>query len=251
MDIDLKNKFMVLFTKYFNDSLLPLTFFFTDKEAGAELLPPESHNCLIDALSLARAGKPLRLNAESVTCKGGNRYMGFSQELRPNFEQFLSDVERFKKTPELVRDMVKRSSSFKAPAKFIVFKRWDLLKAGDDPEVVFFFATADVISGLFTLANFDEGGSNGVFTPMGAGCSSVILNPILEGRSKHPRCIVGMFDITARPYVPKDVLTFAAPMGKFTTMVENMESSFLTTKTWRKVQERIGSGIRPSNLQNP
>jgi uncharacterized protein (DUF169 family) len=245
MDIDLKNKFMMLFPKYFNDSPLPIAFYYTDEETGTELSPPKFYNCLVDALSVARAGKPLRFDSESIICKGGNRHMGFSQELSPNFEQFLSGVERFKKSQELVRDMVKHSSDFQAPAKFIVFKRWDLLEAGDNPEVVFFFSTADVISGLFTLANYDEGESDGVFTPMGAGCSSVILNPYLEGRSKHPRCIIGMFDITARPYVPKDILTFAAPMRKFTTMVENMESSFLTTKTWRKVQERIGSGMRP------
>ncbi len=244
MDMDLKNKFLALYPKYFNDSPLPLTFFFTNGEAGAKLMAPESHNCLIDALSLARAGKPLRLNGESITCKGGNRYMGFSQELRPNFEQFLSGVERLKKTPELVREMLRRSSKFEAPARFIVFKRWDLLGASDSPEVVFFFATADVIAGLFTLANYDEGASDGVFTPMGSGCSSVILNPLLEARSSHPRCIIGMFDTTARPYVPKDVLTFAAPIARFATMVENMESSFLTTKTWAKIQERIGSGIK-------
>jgi hypothetical protein len=164
--------------------------------------------------------------------------------MRPNFEQFLSGVERFKKSPELVRGMFSRSSGFKAPASFAVFKRWDRLEEGDNPEVVIFFATADVLSGLFTLANYDEAESDGVFSPMGSGCSSIILSPYLEGKSKHPRCVLGMFDVTARPFVPQNVLTFAVPMVRFTAMVENMESSFLTTKTWRKVQERIGSGIK-------
>jgi hypothetical protein len=48
-----------------------------------------------------------------------------------------------------------------------------------------------------------------------------------------------MFDVSARPFVPKDVLTFAAPMSKFTRMVANMEESFLITPSWAKVQKRI------------
>jgi hypothetical protein len=48
-----------------------------------------------------------------------------------------------------------------------------------------------------------------------------------------------MFDVSARPFVPGDVLTFSAPMNKFSRMVENMEESFLVTDSWKKVQERI------------
>ena len=33
-----------------------------------------------------------------------------------------------------------------------------------------------------------------------------------------PRAVIGMFDIHARPYVQKNVLTFAAPMNKFRRM---------------------------------
>jgi uncharacterized protein (DUF169 family) len=240
LDIDFKNKFLALYQKYFNDSPLPIVFYYTKEDASLELSKPNSSRCLIDALSAVRIGKSILLNGEALTCMGGKRYLGFSQELAPNFEQFLSGVERYKKSPELVREMTKHSSGFKAPESYIVFKRWDMLGESDQPEVVIFFATADVLSGLFTLANYDEAESDGVYSPMGSGCSSIILNPYLEGRSKHPRCILGMFDVTSRPFVPKETLTFAAPINKFTVMVENMESSFLTTKSWKKVQERIG-----------
>jgi hypothetical protein len=131
--------------------------------------------------------------------------------------------------------------AFRAPARLVVFKRWDLLEAPDDPEVVIFFAKPDILSGLFTLANFDESEPNGVFTPSGAGCSSIVAYPYLERGSRRPRCVLGMFDITARPYVPGDVLTFSVPMEKFVRMVENMDESFLTTDTWRAVQKRIHS----------
>jgi hypothetical protein len=48
-----------------------------------------------------------------------------------------------------------------------------------------------------------------------------------------------MFDVSARPYVHSDVLTFAVPMAKFTGMVENIEESFLITPTWEKIRTRI------------
>jgi hypothetical protein len=49
-----------------------------------------------------------------------------------------------------------------------------------------------------------------------------------------------MFDISARPYVSADELTFAAPMNKFERMIDNMEESFLITESWKIVQKRIG-----------
>jgi uncharacterized protein (DUF169 family) len=167
--------------------------------------------------------------------------------MRPNFEYFLScgipgemEGERYKKSPELVREVMKRMPQFKAPARFIVFKRWDGLAESDHPDVVIFYAKPDVLSGLFTLTNYDEVEQNGVFTPFAAGCGSIILYPYLEKDAQRPRGVIGMFDVSARPYVNKEELTFAVPMAKFRRMVENMEESFLVTPSWAKVKKRIG-----------
>jgi hypothetical protein len=102
-----------------------------------------------------------------------------------------------------------------------------------------FFARPDVLAGLFTLANFDEAEPNGVLAPFGAGCSSIIQYPYLEGKAARPRGVIGMFDISARPFVPPDVLTFSVPMAKLVRMIGNAEESFLITESWQKVQERI------------
>jgi len=136
---------------------------------------------------------------------------------------------------------MKQASAFKAPARFIVFKRWDMLETADSPEVVIFLAQPDVLSGLFTLANFDEAEPNGIFAPFSAGCGSIVQYPYLEGKSKRSRGVIGMFDVSARPFVPSDVLTFSAPMNKFNRMIDNMEESFLFTGSWKKVQKRISS----------
>ena len=48
-----------------------------------------------------------------------------------------------------------------------------------------------------------------------------------------------MFDISARPFVPENTLTFAVPINKQITLMDNMEESFLNAKSWKAVQKRI------------
>jgi len=65
------------------------------------------------------------------------------------------------------------------------------------------------------------------------------MYPYLEQERENPRAMLGMFDVSARPFVPYSTLSFAVPMNRFTTMVENMEVSFLITPSWDKVRKRI------------
>ncbi len=249
MDMKIVEKFIRLWRKYFNDAGLPVAFYYTDEEGHAELAKPGSvPRCLIGAIAKVRQGKSLCFDAESIRCFGGRRYLGFATEIMDDFEYFLScgipgklQGERYKKSPELVREYMKYVPSFQSPARFAVFKRWDMLEKSDAPEIVIFFAQPDVLAGLFSLATFDEAEPNGVFAPFGSGCSSIILYPYLERNSARPRAVLGMFDPSARPFVPANVLTFSAPMNKFYRMIENMEESFLITNTWKAVQKRIGT----------
>jgi uncharacterized protein (DUF169 family) len=251
MDRKFKEKFMDLWRKYFDGAEFPIAFYYASDPGSIERVkaPAAAHQCLIGVLSRVRNGRPLCFDVDSIGCGGGKRYTGFTQEIMPNFEYFLScgipgqmEGERYKKSPELVQEVMNRMPQFKAPADFIVFKRWDTLEESDNPDVVIFYAKPDVLSGLFTLANYDEKEPDGVLVPFGAGCSSIVLYPYLEKDEKRPRAVIGMFDVSARPYVHRDDLTFAVPMSKFQRMVENMEESFLITSSWDKVKKRIGSG---------
>ena len=248
MDMPLKSGFMTLWKKYFNDAPLPITFYYTDEEGHASPVKPGSvARCVIGALAEVRDGQSLAFNVNAIGCPGGKRYLGFAENLMPDFEYFLScgipgkmEGERYKKTPEMVKEyMKKHTPAMKAPGKYIIFKRWDMLEKADDPAVVIFFARPDVLSGLFTLASFDEVEQNTVMAPFGSGCASIVQYPFIEVKSSHPRCVIGMFDVSARPFVPDSVLTFSAPMSKFTRMVADMEESFLVTPSWAKVQKRI------------
>jgi uncharacterized protein (DUF169 family) len=247
MEIKMKEKFIEGWKKYFNGADLPIAFYYSHEAGNAEIVnPPSGHQCFIGVLSKVRRGTSLCFDVNSIGCGGGKRYLGFTQEIMPNFEYFLScgipgklEGERYKKTPELVKEALKKFPIFKAPARFIIFKRWDKLEQADHPEVVIFFVPPDVLSGLFTLTNFDEAEPNGILAPFAAGCATIVQYPYLEKDSTRPRGVLGMFDVSARPFVPKETLSLALPMKKFQRMIENMEESFLITPSWSKVKARI------------
>jgi hypothetical protein len=165
--------------------------------------------------------------------------------VRPDFEYFLScgksglEGERYIRTPEMVRTLTQNQKMIPAEGRNLVFKRWDLLTESDEPEVVIFFATPDMLSGLFTLATFDQTEPNATFTPFGAGCGSIIHYPYLEKDAQRPRAVIGLFDPSARPCVASNILTFAVPMVKFEKMVGYMDESFLITPTWDKLRKRM------------
>ena len=191
-------------------------------------------------------GRSLCFDGDSIGCFGGKKYLGYAKGLMPDFEYFLScgipgkiEGERYKKSPELVKKYMENIPSFTAPSKYIVFKRWDMLNESDNPEVVIFLANPDVLSGLFTLANYDSEDFDRVKTPFGAGCATIVLYTFLERQSDNPKAIVGVFDVSARPYVPANTLSFSVPMNRFIVMMEHMEESFLTTGSWTKVLKRI------------
>jgi hypothetical protein len=243
----LKQQFTERWQKYFPGSELPIAFYYTNDPGQATLFRiGENHHCLIGSLQPIRQGTSLCFDTKSVACFGGKRYLGFTQNLMPNFEYFLScgipgklEGERYKKTPDLVQELLRVVPSFTAPAKYILFKRWDMLDEKDEPQVVIFFAPPDVLSGLFTLANFDEPTNEAVFCPMGAGCGTIVQYPLVECKAEHPRAVLGMFDVSARPDVEPTVLTFSIPMQKFERMVDNMDESFLITGSWEKVRSRL------------
>jgi hypothetical protein len=247
-----RDRFISLWRKYFGDAELPVAVFFSDERAPKSASVAKCGRCIINMLPLVREGKTLCLSAENRICGGARRYLGFAGEDRiPNFEYFLSygipgklEGERYKKSPELVRESMRFSSSFRAPKPFIVFKRWDKLSESDEPEVVVFLAGLDTIAGLFTLANFDEADPNAVISPFGSGCSSIVYHPYSELLSSRPRCVLGMFDISARPYIGKNTLSFAVPFPKLQRMVDNMSESFLTTDSWKVLRRRDKTGTQ-------
>jgi len=251
MNQSAEKDFLSKWPHYFPGAEWPLALYYTDTPpADAERVPPPSaHKCLIGVLNRVRNGAALVFGEEFVGCFGGKRYTGFSQQLMPNFDSFLScgipgqlEGERYKRSPGIVQGVVQHWPDFEAPAANLVVKRFDRLQEGETPEVIVFLAPPDELSGLFTLANFDWQDPHGVITPFCAGCAAIIQYPYLEGKKEAPRGVVGMFDVSARPFVPRETLSFAVPMNRFRTMVGFMEESFLITKSWDRVRKRMERG---------
>ena len=194
VDTEIKERFMKKWDKYFPGADLPVGFYYTDTEDRKSMpVPPKGHRCMICDLTRVLKGRNLCFDVDSIGCGGGRRYMGFAEMQMPDFEYFLSygitgkiEGERYKKSPELVREHMKRQTSFKAPARYIVFKRWDRMEENDRPSVIIFFAPPDVLSGLVTLANFDEPQPHGVIAPFCAGCASIVDYPLRELQSARP-----------------------------------------------------------------
>ena len=250
MDLQRKEKFLRLWEKYFGEAELPIVFYYNRNFQQAKLVArAKGRSCIICELSKVRNGESLAYSKDSIACAGARRYLGYTQTVRPNFEYFLScgipgemEGERYIRTPEMVLELQKNQKSIPdAKGNYIIFKRWDMLEETDEPAVVIFFAKPDVLSGLFTLANFDQTDPNSTFTPFGAGCGSIVHYPYLEKDAERPRAVIGMFDPSARPCVGKDILSFAVPMIKFEKMIDYMEESFLITDTWKTVRKRINS----------
>ena len=246
MDIAFKEKFFGLWKKYFGVAELPIVFYYTTGDGGAEPAgKPKGRSCLICELAKVRGGKSLYFNIESLSCTGAKRYLGYTDKMRPDFEYFLScgndqtEGERYVQTPDIAKDFMKNQKTLPTEGKNIVFKRWDNLTENDNPDVVIFFAQPDILSGLFTLANFDQKELNGTICPFGAGCGTIIHYPYLEGMTERQRAVIGMFDPSARTCVEENILTFAVPMKRFKKMAGYMEESFLITKTWTTVRNRI------------
>jgi hypothetical protein len=247
MDNQFPQHFISQWARYFYGAELPIAYYYTDQPRTDEISASQTvDRCLIGNLKRVRQGFPFIYDVHTPGCSGGKRYTGFSHSLRPNFEYFLScgipdelQGERYKREPDLVRQYLLQHPSFEAPGKYLVFKRWDKLTQDDLPMAVIFFATGDVLSGLFALANYDMAEPDGVITPMGSGCASIVGYPLEQATHQIPRCVLGMFDVSARPHVERDELTFSIPIKRFEQIVGYMNESFLITSSWEKVKSRL------------
>ena len=247
MKTELKENFISKWKKYFNNTELPITFYFSDSDGNAAKAErPKGWSCLIRELVKVRNGESLCYSAEEIACGGAKRYLGYTDQMAPTFKYFLScgipdkmEGERYKISPEVVVESLKFQKTLPAAGKNIIFKRWDKLTETDNPDAVIFFAKGEVLSGLFTLANFDQADPNGVITPFAAGCGSIVHYPYLQKDEENPKAVLGMFDVSAHPCMPENMLSFAIPMNKFEKMIGYMDESFLITPSWEKVKTRI------------
>lgn len=201
--------------------------------------------CVAALINAASQGKIAAATVATTACRGGKVGLGFQGYEHGWIEYFLStgndtiqNSEHYKKTPELARaftDTVPRVT----PGKCMVFKPLSQVTEEERPRCVIFLVNADQLSGLITLANYDQETQDNVQVRFAAGCGQTVLYPLAAEEQGQKTCYIGMTDPSARKVITSDQLSFGIPYSRFLEMEREAEGSFLTTDTWEFIKRRI------------
>ncbi|MHB8156304.1 MAG: DUF169 domain-containing protein [Desulfocucumaceae bacterium] len=243
----------------------PVAVMLTDERPAEALQFKEGRwGCVISMLNASAKGKTAVFDRKTFGCLGGGTGLGFGNQyvnFPAGIEYFLStgnkdfcqsDIgkgivrnmpaiehgEGYVKNPELAKKFVDSLPMVDVPTEYVVFKPLEKLVGDEKPKVVVFLVNPDQLSALVVLANYARDTNESVGAPFGAGCHSIGLLPYREAESEKPRGIIGMFDISVRKQVDRDILSFTVPYKMFEEMESNVEGSFLEKDVWLKVLER-------------
>lgn len=229
--------FISQYREFFGPAVgLPIAVIYTDQPLDKGKGVP---GCMFKQFHRAYNGDTVTLSADNFTCIGGKFYTGLGPA-NPGIFNFVSAVEKYKQTPATAKASIEAIGPKLSDKPFINFIRIDRLDAFDNIEGLMFFATPDVISGLFMWANFDQEDVNAVQSPFGSGCSATVTALVNENRRNGKHCYLGMFDPSARIYFKKDILSFSIPMSRFAEMQDTLPQCCVAeSAAWLKLRKRI------------
>ena len=215
---------------------LPLLFGYSDTPVAQTA---KIGGCFFKGLQAVREGEPLSLNADAIGCGGGKLYTGFT-DMPEHVPNYVSVVEKYKRTPEMVADYVKRLEMPRANKRYLNFVRIDKTESLEGYEGVMFYATPDMLAGLCGWAFYDTNEPDAVMAQFGSGCSTVVSMTVVENARGGYHCFLGLFDPSVRPWVGPNELSFTIPMSRFIVMMDSMRESFLFgSHAWEKVKTRL------------
>lgn len=232
--------FLQKFKEAFGNTVpLPVAFGYSQTPATEIRKVPR---CMVGAIRKVCNGEPLTLSADNVLCGGGSLYTAFAP-MQDRIPTFVSETERYKQTPEQVRQYITELDIWLTEKPYLNFVRMDHLADLDDMEGILFFATPDILSGLCSWAFYDNDADDAVSVRFASGCCSIVTFAVNENRKNGRSCFVGMLDPSARPLVPANELTFVIPINRFREMAQTMEDSALFRKAYSIVRKRINGEI--------
>ena len=230
----------------------PVAVIFTDTKPEAALEFKEgARGCVVSLFGAAARGRTAAISRKTVACPGGVVGLGFGcawDRMPGGIEYFLStgrgegypEGEGYKKTPEVAREAIGRFPIADIPFEYVVFKPLDDVDPENEkPVVVSLLATPDQLSALVVLANYARPTNDNVILPFAAGCSQVCLIPYQESLKAEPKAVIGLTDVTVRPLVDPEVLSFTVAFEMLVQMEHDIPGSFLEKHAWQKVSERI------------
>jgi hypothetical protein len=210
-------------------------------------LTPKNSRCVLGILRLARKRRQtVTIMNHDNLCPGGRFYSNLDGAVTDFIPAFVStgmegvfEGERYCKSPEIVSSYLDQVRLEADPLPYRILKPIDMLDENEIPEVIVFFETPDVLSGLYTLVQFETGDNESIIAPFGAGCAGVytwVKRYLQEGKE---RAVIGGFDPSARPFMAPDELTFSISFSLFKRLMGSYRESFLFTHSWQVIKKRI------------
>lgn len=227
---------------------MPMAAFATDSRPEGGICAEKAH-CILSVLHRARRKHtPAYFYRGQEFCPGGQLYINVVDEIPGVIPAYVStglegafEGERYCRGPEIVMRFLNAVKLDPDPRRYRVFKPIDLLVHGEVPEIVIFFETPDVLSGLYTLVQYATGAVDSVVAPWGSGCSGIyawVRRLEIDGT---PKAVLAGFDVSARPFMGRGELTLAMPFALFTDILASYRESFVFTKSWATLKKRIVS----------
>lgn len=222
-------------------------YFSDEKPENALELKKKGNGCIVPLILKASTGIPVVFAEESTGWPCSAFYLGFQDTIFEGIEYFLSNkddfrrpCERFIQNPALAKAFVDNVHPVKPNKHYLVVKPLEDFLPDEEPESVLFFVNADQLSALVFLSHYDAPGSmDRVLAPFASACMALVTLPLKLARNNEHKAVTGLFDISARTRMPKDLLSFAMPYSFLKKLAGFLPESFATSHNWGTLKDRI------------
>jgi hypothetical protein len=235
----------------------PIAILLADsRPEGVTQFKPGRMGCVAAMLLTAAGGRPVCFDRQTFGCPGGGAGLGFGNcyaQMGFPIERLLStggvaplasgrsydmgEGERFHRDPEVTRRWLDEFPFRDIPTAYLLAKRLADVTADEPIALVHWYVNPDQLAALVTLAGFERGTVETAIAPWGAACQSIAF-AYAEAERPRPRGVIGLFDISKRGQVEREMLSFTAPYALHREMEAAVPDSFLGTEVWRRLRER-------------
>lgn len=237
--------------------IAPVAIILTDQRPDdATQFRPGRMGCVAAMLLTAAKGRTVVFDKDTFGCPGGGAGLGFGDcyarmgfpierllstggtaELPGGRSYDMGEGERFHRSPEVTRRWLGEYPFRQIPTAYFVAKPLVEAGAAEPIALVHWHVNPDQLAALVTLAGFERGTVETATAPWGAACQAIAY-AYAEAERAHPRGVIGLFDISRRHQVEREILSFTAPISLHLEMEAAVPDSFLSTEAWKKLRAR-------------
>jgi hypothetical protein len=200
------------------------------------LVHPKDTDCCFSYFEHWISGETLVVKKGGPGCPGGHLGLGLENTPPPFMAHFLTDgvgahaAEGLRATPEIAQALIDQARPVRNQSGHVLIgllrlEKWDFVRS------VTFFAGADVLSAVTTLAGYWSGDKDIVAAPFGSACSS-LLRALGEYEDDDDPAVLGGLDVAMRRHLPEDMLTLSVSPARFAKMLTFENDSFLNKPWW-------------------